>query len=66
MYRTKINRNTRLRYSLIRLEIIGNNIKMDNSQLAPVGEKYSSAFRNIKSYSLKPVSYTHLRATRPY
>ena len=38
----------------------------DDSQLAPVGEKYSSAFRNIKSYSLKqlvrqgednPVSY---------
>ena len=27
----------------------------DNSQLAPVGEKYSSAFRNIKSYSLKQI-----------
>ena len=27
----------------------------DDSQLAPVGEKYSSAFRNIKSYSLKQI-----------
>ena len=27
----------------------------DNSQLAPVGEKYSSAFRNIKTYSLKQI-----------
>ena len=27
----------------------------DNSQLAPVGEKYSSAFRNIKNYSLKQI-----------
>lgn len=27
----------------------------DNSQLAPVKEKYSSAFRNIKSYSLKQI-----------
>ena len=27
----------------------------DNSQLAPVGEKYSSAFVNIKSYSLKQI-----------
>jgi exodeoxyribonuclease-5 len=27
----------------------------DNSQLSPVGEKYSSAFRNIKSYSLKQI-----------
>ena len=27
----------------------------DDSQLSPVGEKYSSAFRNIKSYSLKQI-----------
>ena len=27
----------------------------DNSQLAPVGEKYSSAFKNVKSYSLKQI-----------
>ena len=27
----------------------------DDSQLAPVGEKYSSAFRNIKNYSLKQI-----------
>ena len=27
----------------------------DNSQLSPVGDKYSSAFRNIKSYSLKQI-----------
>ena len=27
----------------------------DNSQLSPVSEKYSSAFRNIKSYSLKQI-----------
>ena len=27
----------------------------DDSQLAPVGEKYSSAFRNIRSYSLKQI-----------
>lgn len=27
----------------------------DDSQISPVGEKYSSAFRNIKSYSLKQI-----------
>ena len=27
----------------------------DSSQLSPVGDKYSSAFRNIKSYSLKQI-----------
>ena len=27
----------------------------DNSQLAPVKEKYSSAFKNVKSYSLKQI-----------
>ena len=27
----------------------------DDNQLSPVGEKYSSAFRNIKSYSLKQI-----------
>ena len=27
----------------------------DNSQLSPVGEKYSSAFRNIKSYALNQI-----------
>lgn len=55
MYRTKINRNTRLRYSLIQLEIIGNNSKMDSSQLAPVGEKYSSAFKGTKTSTLREI-----------
>ena len=55
MYRTKINRNTRLRYSLIQLEIIGNNVKMDSSQLPPVNEKYSAAFKGIKTSTLKEI-----------
>lgn len=55
MYRTKVNRNTRLRYSLIQLEIIGSNKEMDASQLAPVGEKYSSAFKGVKTYTLKQI-----------